>query len=64
MIKNDFQATWQETEVVSHDPTYRTNYGKIHYLQVLRRDHPLVMRPGNVYRLAVEFDPDLTMVES
>jgi len=48
--KNDFQAVWQETEVVSNDPTYRTNYGRIHYLQFLRRDHPLVMRPGNVYR--------------
>jgi hypothetical protein len=62
--KNDFQATWQETEVVSSDPTYRTNYGRIHYLQFLRRDHPLVMRPGNVYRLAVEFDPEITMVEA
>ena len=62
--KNDFQATWQETEVVSSDPTYRTNYGRIHYLQFLRRDHPLVMRPGNVYRLAVEFDPDITLVEA
>lgn len=62
--KNDFQATWQETEVVSSDPTYRTNFGPMHYLQVLRREHPLVMRPGNVYRLAVEFDPEITMVET
>jgi hypothetical protein len=62
--KNDFQAVWQETEVVSNDPTYRTNYGRIHYLQFLRRDHPLVMRPGNVYRLAVDFDPEITMVEA
>jgi hypothetical protein len=61
--KNDFQATWQDTEVVSADPTYRTNYGKIHYLQNLVRDHPLVMRPGHVYRLAVEFDPEIVPVE-
>jgi hypothetical protein len=61
--KDDFQGVWQETEVVSHDPKYRTNYGKIHYLQHLVRDHPLIMRPGNVYRLAVNFDPDVTHVE-
>jgi len=48
---------------VSADPTYRTNYGKIHYLQNLVRDHPLVMRPGHVYRLAVEFDPEIVPVE-
>ncbi len=62
--KNDFQAVWLETEVVSADPTYRTNYGKVHYLQYLVRDHPLVMRPGNSYRLAVEFEPDLATIDS
>ncbi len=61
--KDDFQATWQETEVVSEDPTYRTNYGKIHYLQHLVRDHPLIMRPGQTYRLAVNFEPDVVQVE-
>jgi len=61
--KNDFQANWQETEVVTVDPTYRTNYGKIHYLQFLIRDHPLVMRPGQIYRLAVDFEPDIVPVE-
>ncbi len=59
VARDDFQATWQDTEVVSADPTYRTNYGKIHYLQYLVRDHPLIMRPGQVYRLAVNFDPDV-----
>ncbi len=63
VLKNDFQANWQDTEVVSPDPTYRTNYGKIHYLQSLVRDHPLVMRPGHIYRLAVEFDPEIVPVE-
>ena len=63
VAKNDFQANWQDTEVVSADATYRTNYGKIHYLQSLVRDHPLVMRPGHVYRLAVEFDPEIVPVE-
>jgi hypothetical protein len=64
VARDDFQATWLDTEVVSGDPTYRTNYGKIHYLQYLVRDHPLIMRPGQVYRLAVNFDPDVTLVES
>ena len=62
VVKDDFQGTWQETEVVSADPAYRTNYGKIHYLQYLVRDHPLIMRPGHVYRLAVNFEPDVTHV--
>jgi hypothetical protein len=61
--KDDFQGTWQETEIVSADPSYRTNYGKIHYLQYLVRDHPLIMRPGQVYRLAVNFDPEVIHVE-
>ncbi len=64
MAKDDFQATWRETEGVSADPTYRTNYGKIHSLQSLVRDHPLLMRPGHVYRLAVNFEPDITQTDS
>jgi hypothetical protein len=59
VIRDDFQAAWLDTEVVSADPTYRTNYGKVHYLQSLVRDHPLIMRPGQVYRLTVNFEPDL-----
>jgi hypothetical protein len=62
--KDDFHANWQETETVSADPNYRTNYGKIHYVQMFVRDHPLIMRPGQVYRLAVTFEPDLTLVEA
>jgi hypothetical protein len=63
VVKDDFQATWQDTEVVTADPTYRTNFGKIHYLQYLVRDHPLIMRPGHVYRLAVNFEPDVVREE-
>ena len=59
--KDDFQGIWAETEVVSNDPTYRSNYGKIHYLQTLRRDHPLIMRPGQMYRLQISFEPDIAM---
>jgi len=64
VAKDDFQGTWRETEVVSEDPTYRTNYGKIHYLQYLVRDHPLIMRPGHVYRLIVNFDPDVALLDA
>ncbi len=61
--KDDFQGVWRETEVVSADPAYRTNYGKIHFLQFLVRDHPLIMRPGHVYRLAVNFEPDVVRLD-
>jgi hypothetical protein len=64
VAKDDFQGTWRETEVVSADATYRTNYGKIHYLQSLVRDHPLIMRPGHIYRLAVNFEPEVTHTET
>jgi hypothetical protein len=60
--KDDFQGVWTETEVVSHDPAYRSNTGKIHYLQTLLRDHPLIMRPGQTYRLILSFEPDIVTV--
>jgi hypothetical protein len=64
VAKDDFQAVWRETEVVSADPAWRTNYGKIHYIQSLVRDHPLIMRPGQTYRLHVEFEPDIAHTAS
>jgi hypothetical protein len=64
VLKDDFHANWAETEVVSADPVYKTNFGKLHYVQTFVRDHPLIMRPGQVYRLTVAFDPDLTLVEA
>ena len=63
VTKDDFQASWNETEVVTEDPAYRTYYGNIYYLQTLERDHPLVMRPGQQYRLSVEFDPDIAFAD-
>jgi len=63
VLKDDFQAAWQETEVVSDNPKYKTYWGKIHYLQVLERDHPLTMRPGQQYRLTVEFEPDIALAD-
>lgn len=64
VLKDDFHATWRETETVTGDPTYRTNYGKLHYVQHFVRDHPLIMRPGQIYRLAISFDPDITAVDA
>ena len=63
VIKDDFQAQWKDLETVTSDPDYRTYYGKMHYLQILERDHPLVMRPGVQYRLALEFKPDLAFAD-
>jgi len=62
--KDDFQGVWNETEVVTNDLGYRTSYGNIHYIQKLVRDHPLIMRPGHVYRLTVSFEPDIVPVEA
>ncbi len=59
VLKDDFQGNWQATEVVTDDPGYRSLYGKIHYIQMLRRDHPLIMRVNQVYKLIVSFDPDI-----
>lgn len=59
LLKDDFQAEWQELEVVSDDPQYRTYYGNLHYLQILERKHPLIMRPGVQYKLAFSFEPEL-----
>jgi len=63
VIKDDFQAEWKELEVVTDDPSYRTYYGNLHYLQILQRDRPLVMRPGTQYRLALSFEPDIAFAD-
>lgn len=60
VIKDDFQGTWADTEVVYENPNYKTYYGKIHYLQILKRDHPLQMRANQQYKLMIEFRPDVT----
>lgn len=56
---DDFQAQWEAIQTVSDDPSYKTYTGKLHYLQILSRNHPLVMRPGQQYRLQVTFEPDI-----
>lgn len=56
---DDFQGQWSQPEVVSTDSSYKTFWGKVHYVQVLERNHPMVMRPGQPYKIAVTYDPDL-----
>lgn len=62
--KDDFHAVWQETEVVTEELAHRTYWGNLHYLQTLERDHPLVMRPGQQYRLTISFEPEVGMLDS
>lgn len=63
VLHDDFHANWAATETVSEDPALRTYYGNLHYLQTLTRDHSLVMRPGQQYRLRVSFDPDIALAD-
>lgn len=63
VIKDDFQAAWQETEVVSDEPDYKTYHGNVHYIQTLERDHSLVMRPGQQYKLVVSYEPDIAFAD-
>jgi hypothetical protein len=62
--KDDFQAVWQETEVVTNEHAHRTYWGNLHYIQSLVRDHPLIMRPGQQYRLTISFTPDVQLVDA
>lgn len=63
VIKDDFQANWADIEVVSEDPNYSSYYGKLHFLQILQRNHPFVMRAGQQYRFVIEFEPHITMAD-
>jgi len=63
VVKDDFHAEWADPQAVTQDASYKTYWGKLHFLQALRRDHPLIMRPGQQYRLTVEFEPDLAMAD-
>ncbi len=64
VVKDDFHAQWQDTDVVTDEPAYRTYWGNLHYLQTLVRDHPLNMRPGQQYKLVISFEPDIALLDS
>ncbi len=57
--KNDFQAEWVDVQTVSDSPDFKTNFGKIHYLQILQRRHPLNLQAGTSYRLSISLSPDI-----
>jgi hypothetical protein len=63
VLKDDFQASWAETEVVSEDPNHRTYFGKVHFYQTLVRDRPLIVRPNQPYKLEISFEPHIVMID-
>lgn len=63
VLRDDFQGAWQDTEVVTNDPAWKTYHGNVHYIQTLMRDHPLQLRPAQQYRLIVEFEPDIALAD-
>lgn len=63
VIKDDFFATWKDTEVVSTNTDFTTYYGKIHYLQTLSRNHSLALKSGQPYKLIIEFSPDIKLAD-
>jgi hypothetical protein len=63
VLKDDFQAVWAPTEMVAQNPEYRTLWGSLHYVQMLHREHPFVMRPGQQYRLTVQYQPHIVMAD-
>ena len=56
---DDFQAKWSSFETVTENPDFRGYAGNTHYIQYLLRDHPLVMRPGQQYKLVLSYAPDI-----
>lgn len=63
VIKDDFQAVWLDTETVTNEASYKTYWGNIHYIQTLMRDHPLIMRPGQQYKLELSFEPHIVFAD-
>ena len=54
---DDFQANWSSFETVTDNPDYKSYTGNIHYVQFLIREHPLIMRPGQQYKLVLTYQP-------
>ena len=60
---DDFQASWSAFETVSDNPEYRGYSGNVHYIQYLARDHALIMRPGQQYKLILSYEPDVAFAD-
>ena len=63
IVKDDFQAAWGAFETMTDDSDYRGYAGNVHYVQFLRREHPLIMRPGHQYKLQITFEPDIAFAD-
>ncbi|MDR1498236.1 MAG: hypothetical protein LBS59_07520 [Puniceicoccales bacterium] len=63
VVKEDFQANWAETEVVSQDTSHRGYYGKVLYYQTFLRNRPMPLRPNQPYRFEVTFEPHIVMID-
>lgn len=59
---DDMMLTWSDINIVSDDLDYRSYYGKIHYIQELERSYPLLMHPGQSYKLVISFTPDVVRI--
>lgn len=57
VLRDDFGCAWREIRSVTSDPRHRTCWGKIHYYQVLERDHALAVRPGQSLALELAYEP-------
>jgi len=60
---DDFQANWSSFETVTDLPDFRGYSGNVHYVQFLARDHALVMRPGQNYKLVLTYEPDVAFAD-
>ena len=60
---DDFQASWGNFETFTDNDDYRGYAGNIHYVQYLVRDHPLIMRPCQQYKLVLSYQPDIAFAD-
>ena len=60
---DDFQAKWSSFDTVTELPDFRGYSGNIHYIQFLARDHALIMRPGQKYKLVLTYEPDVAFAD-
>jgi len=60
---DDFQANWSSFETVTDLSGFRGYSGNVHYVQFLARDHALVMRPGQKYKLVLTYEPDVAFAD-
>lgn len=63
ITRDDFQGSWEDTDVVTNESGFRTYWGNVHYVFTYSRDHSLIMRPGHQYRISIEFEPDIILAD-